>query len=120
MLYGQLYQRLGRIGVAWSEPELTLYHNEEYAEHDIDMGSSYAYSDSVSDLPMLRSVGNAVVVNPDSELLSIAKAEGWRVLQFERLGRKMAIAAGTALAAAGGTLLASRRRSRPRGRLARR
>jgi DNA-binding transcriptional MerR regulator len=37
MLYGQLYQRLGRIGVAWSEPELTLYHNEEYAEHDIDM-----------------------------------------------------------------------------------
>jgi hypothetical protein len=37
MLYGQLYQRLGRLGVAWGEPELTLYHNEEYAEHDIDM-----------------------------------------------------------------------------------
>ena len=34
-------------------------------EHGIDMAESYAYSDSVSDLPMLRSVGNAVVVNPD-------------------------------------------------------
>lgn len=36
-LYGQLYQRLGRLGVTWGNPELTLYHNEEYAEHDIDM-----------------------------------------------------------------------------------
>ena len=80
-------------------------------EHDIDMGESYAYSDSVSDLPMLRSVGNAVVVNPDAELLALARQEGWRVLKFERLGRKIAIATGTALAAAGGTLLASRRRT---------
>lgn len=80
-------------------------------EHGIDMAESYAYSDSVSDLPMLRSVGNAVVVNPDAELLAIARQEGWRVLKFERLGRRMAIAAGTALAAAGGTLLASRRRN---------
>ncbi len=90
------------------------------AEHDIDMGESYAYSDSASDLPMLRSVGNAVVVNPDAELLALARQEGWRVLQFERLGRKLAIAAGTALAAAGGTLLASRRRTNSGSRLARR
>ncbi len=89
-------------------------------EHEIDMDESFAYSDSVSDLPMLRSVGNAVVVNPDPELLAIARGDGWRVLKFERLGRRMAIAAGTALAAAGGTLLASRRRSASRGRLARR
>lgn len=86
-------------------------------QHDIDLDESYAYSDSVSDLPMLRSVGHAVVVNPDPELLALARREGWRVLKFERLGRRMAIAAGTALAAAGGTLLASRRRDagrRPR------
>ena len=89
-------------------------------EHGIDMEESFAYSDSVSDLPMLRSVGNAVVVNPDAELLEHARREGWRVLKFERLGRRMAIAAGTALAAAGGTLLASRRRSQPSRRLARR
>jgi HAD superfamily hydrolase (TIGR01490 family) len=81
--------------------------------HDIDLDASYAYSDSVSDLPMLRSVGHAVVVNPDGPLLEIARQEGWQVMRFERLGRKLAIAGGTALAAAVGGLgaLASRRRS---------
>src|SRR4051794_25670901 len=81
-------------------------------KHEIDMGASYAYSDSVSDLPMLRSVGNAVVVNPDAELLEIARREGWRVMRFEKLGRKLAIAGATVLAAAAGGLgaLASRRR----------
>jgi HAD superfamily hydrolase (TIGR01490 family) len=82
-------------------------------KHDIDMDSSYAYSDSVSDLPMLRSVGHAVVVNPDADLLEIARDEGWQVMRFERLGRKLAIAGATVLAAAAGGLgaLASRRRS---------
>ena len=60
---------------------------------------------------MLRSVGNAVVVNPDPDLLAIARREGWRVMRFEKLGRKLAIAGGTVLAAAvGGLGLASRRR----------
>ena len=35
------------------------------ADHGIDLGASYAYSDSISDLPMLRAVGNPVAVNPD-------------------------------------------------------
>jgi HAD superfamily hydrolase (TIGR01490 family) len=81
-------------------------------EHEIDMNSSYAYSDSVSDLPMLRSVGHAVVVNPDADLLEIARQEGWQVMRFEKLGRKLAIAGATFLAAAAGGIgaLASRRR----------
>jgi HAD superfamily hydrolase (TIGR01490 family) len=79
--------------------------------HDIDMDASYAYSDSASDLPMLRSVGNAVVVNPDADLLAIARREGWQVMRFEKLGRKLAIAGATMLAAAGGAgALASKRR----------
>jgi hypothetical protein len=79
--------------------------------HEIDMDASYAYSDSASDLPMLRSVGHAVVVNPDADLLEIARAEGWQVMRFEKLGRKLAIAGATVLAAAGGIgALASRRR----------
>lgn len=83
------------------------------AKHDIDMDASFAYSDSVSDLPMLRSVGHAVVVNPDADLLEIARQEGWQVMRFEKLGRKLAIAGATALAAAAGGAgaLASRRRS---------
>lgn len=92
--------------------------NRFAAEHEIDLGASYAYSDSASDLPMLRAVGNAVVVNPDSALLAVARAEGWRVLRFERLGRRLAIVAATALAAAvgGGAGVASRRRRSGRRR----
>jgi HAD superfamily hydrolase (TIGR01490 family) len=95
--------------------------------HEIDLDSSFAYSDSVSDLPMLRAVGQAVVVNPDADLLTIAREEGWLVMRFERLGRKLAIAGATALAAAvgGAGALASRRRTRggfrsPAGRAGRR
>jgi HAD superfamily hydrolase (TIGR01490 family) len=92
------------------------------AKHDIDMDASFAYSDSVSDLPMLRSVGHAVVVNPDADLLEIARQESWQVMRFERLGRKLAVAGATALAAtAGGAgALASRRRSSGGSRSARR
>ena len=61
-------------------------------EHAIDLESSYAYSDSVSDLPMLRAVGHPVVVNPDEELTAIARDQGWRVMRFERLGRRLALA----------------------------
>ena len=50
-LYGQLYQRLGRLGVTWGNPELTLYHNEEYAEHDIDMEVAAPVAAEVIDTP---------------------------------------------------------------------
>lgn len=36
-LYGQLYRRLAAAGIAWGEPELTLYHNDEFVETGIDM-----------------------------------------------------------------------------------
>jgi len=89
------------------------------ADHGVDLSQSYAYSDSASDLPMLHAVGNAVVVNPDEELMRIARAEGWRVMRFEKLGRRLALIGATATAAVLGGLgqvMASRRRSS--GRLA--
>jgi phosphoserine phosphatase len=85
-------------------------------KHDIDLGESWAYSDSVSDLPMLRAVGHAVVVNPDGPLLEIARQEGWEVMRFEKLGRKLAIAGATALAAAAGGLAAGASKRRNTGR----
>jgi phosphoserine phosphatase len=88
-------------------------------EHEIDLAESWAYSDSASDLPMLRAVGNPVAVNPDPELARIAAEGGWRVLRFERLGRRLAIAGATLAAAASGTLLATRRTRAPRGLRAR-
>ena len=52
------------------------------AAEGIDLAASWAYSDSESDLPMLRLVGNPVAVNPDTELGRIARAEGWEVLRL--------------------------------------
>jgi len=52
------------------------------AQCDIDLARSYAYSDSATDEPMLRCVGNPVAVNPDRDLARIAAAEGWPVLNF--------------------------------------
>jgi HAD superfamily hydrolase (TIGR01490 family) len=87
-------------------------------KHEIDLDASYAYSDSISDLPMLRAVGHPVAVNPDQPLSELARAEGWRVMRFERLGRKLAVAGAAALAAAVGGSVASRGRSRGRRRSA--
>lgn len=82
----------------------------------IDLSASYAYSDSESDLPMLRVVGHPVAVNPDRELLRVARENGWQVLRFDRLGRRLK--AGAALVGAavaggvGSAALAARGRSR--------
>jgi len=42
----------------------------------------YAYSDSVTDLPMLEAVGHPRVVNPDRALRRIARERQWPVLAF--------------------------------------
>lgn len=44
----------------------------------------YAYSDSITDLPMLSAVGHPTVVNPDRALRKEAAARGWPVLTFTR------------------------------------
>ncbi len=103
------------------------------AERGYDLATSYAYSDSVTDLPMLHTVGHPVAVNPDRSLRREAIALGWPVLDFthpislrSRVGERMAkvpapsrsavtVAAVTAgVATAGVVWLALRRRgSRP-------
>jgi HAD superfamily hydrolase (TIGR01490 family) len=50
----------------------------------IDLEGSYAYSDSISDLPMLSAVGHPVAVNPDRELRREAEQRGWDVREFRR------------------------------------
>jgi HAD superfamily hydrolase (TIGR01490 family) len=96
------------------------------AEHEIDLGRSYAYSDSASDLPMLRAVGHPVAVNPDEELGRIARESGWRVMRFEKLGRRLATVAFTIVLVVAGVLGRNRiggwtaQGSRSAGSLARR
>ena len=54
------------------------------AQHGIDLGPSYAYSDSATDLPMLEAVGHPVAVNPDRGLLRVAREREWEVVRFGR------------------------------------
>jgi HAD superfamily hydrolase (TIGR01490 family) len=87
------------------------------AEHEIDLASSYAYSDSLSDLPMLRAVGHPVVVNPDPPLAELAREEGWQTMRFERLGRRLVALTVTMLATVAGfgaSRIAARRKAPPR------
>jgi len=54
------------------------------AAEGISLEDSFAYSDSVTDLPMLEAVGHPVAVNPDRELRAVANERDWQVLEFER------------------------------------
>lgn len=47
-----------------------------------DLGASYAYGDSHSDLPMLERVGHPVAVNPDAGLYRAARARRWPVAHW--------------------------------------
>jgi HAD superfamily hydrolase (TIGR01490 family) len=83
----------------------------EIAERDdLDLAESWAYSDSASDLPMLRAVGHPVVVNPDAELAREAATQGWDVMRFETLGKRIKIGAALAAAAAAGGVAGRTRR----------
>jgi putative phosphoserine phosphatase/1-acylglycerol-3-phosphate O-acyltransferase len=50
---------------------------------EIDLSRSWAYSDSIYDLPLLSSVGHAVAVNPDYRLHATAVLRRWPVLHLD-------------------------------------
>src|SRR5690349_8220914 len=96
----------GREGGPFNYREGKAQALRELAEREaIDLAASYAYSDSESDLPMLRLVGHPVAVNPDKELARVAREEEWEIMRFERLGRKLRVL-GAAAAVAGGAAAA--------------
>ncbi len=79
-------------------------------ERGIDLLRSYAYSDSINDLPLLQLVGNPVAMNPDLALRRIARANAWQVIDLRVARRRtllgsavggMAVAAAAAGYAAG-------------------
>jgi phosphoserine phosphatase len=83
-----------RDGVYTGQPAGPFTYREGKAEaireiadrEGIDLAESFAYSDSESDLPMMRAVGYPVAVNPDAALEKVARSEGWRIMRFDRLG----------------------------------
>jgi HAD superfamily hydrolase (TIGR01490 family) len=64
-------------------------------ERGYRLARCYAYSDSITDLPMLELVGHPRVVNPDRHLRRIAVRRGWPILMF---GSGTAAGAGVRLA----------------------
>jgi HAD superfamily hydrolase (TIGR01490 family) len=82
------------------------------ASEGYDLERCYAYSDSITDVPMLESVGHPHAVNPDRALRKEAAARSWPVLAFERpvplrqrlpslsMPTRPALAAGAAVVAA--------------------
>jgi fatty acyl-CoA reductase len=52
----------------------------------VDLHRSYAYADSISDLPMLEAVGNPVAVNPDRRLAAAARSRGWQIRRWSKNG----------------------------------
>ncbi len=53
-------------------------------ERGYDLERSYAYSDSITDSPMLDAVGYGFAINPDRAMRRAAAAHGWGVLHFRR------------------------------------
>jgi putative phosphoserine phosphatase/1-acylglycerol-3-phosphate O-acyltransferase len=53
------------------------------AEHDVSLSESWAYSDSVYDLPLLMAVGHPHAVNPDPRLQLVATVRRWPVLHLD-------------------------------------
>lgn len=96
----------------------------ELAEkHGYDLSKSYAYSDSITDVPMLSAVGHPFAVNADKALRKIAVEHDWGILDFHkptslrsRFGgpRPYLVAGGVALFALVvlGIILAARRAQR--------
>jgi HAD superfamily hydrolase (TIGR01490 family) len=77
------------------------------AEHGYDLEECFAYSDSITDVPMLAAVGRPFAVNPDKELRRIAVERDWPVLDFStpvelrrRLPKEQRAAAAAAVGAA--------------------
>jgi HAD superfamily hydrolase (TIGR01490 family) len=58
------------------------------AERRLELAGSFAYSDSINDLPLLGRVGNPVAVNPDRALAAEARRREWPILDF-RVGRPL-------------------------------
>lgn len=97
---------------------------DEASRYGIDLAGSFAYSDSITDLPMLDSVGNPVAVNPDKDLRGVALEREWPILDWgnpvalrtklPEVSRGQSATAALAAGAAAATALAWR--SRRRGR----
>lgn len=107
-------------GLYTGEMELYAYGKDkalavqELAEQrEISLADSFAYSDSITDQPLLELVGHPVVVNPDGELRELAEEKDWPILDFkrqvslaERLTQPVPLISGATVATVAGAVIA--------------
>ena len=118
----------GRISRSMLHSEKVVALREDAASHGIDPARCWAYSDSISDEPMLSAVGHPVAVNPDRDLRRLAQERDWPVRDFARpvrlrprweppsLSTRASVIAHVAgVLAVGGTTAWFMARRRPRG-----
>lgn len=102
----------GRIAFYAYGPHKAAAIRELADTHGYLLADCYAYSDSITDLPMLTVVGHPTAVNPDRALRKVAVERGWPVCDFRRAVRlrdriprlsapSRPVAAGAAVALAG-------------------
>jgi HAD superfamily hydrolase (TIGR01490 family) len=87
LIGGELEVRDGRYTGFMSAPPLVgearaAWLKRYAADEGIDLRHCYAYADSYSDLPLLRAVGNPVVVSPDSALYRHARRRRWPIEEW--------------------------------------
>ena len=63
-------------------PEKARIIKDHAKKHEFDLDDCAAYSDSMSDVPMLSVVGRPAAVNPDFRLRALARTHRWPVLDL--------------------------------------
>ncbi len=87
LIGAELEERDGRYTGFMSQPPLVGEARAAWLRRyalleGVDLRRSYAYADSYSDLPLLRAVGNPVVVSPDSALYRHARRRRWPIEEW--------------------------------------
>ncbi|MEV3938794.1 HAD-IB family hydrolase [Glycomyces sp. NPDC049804] len=84
MVIGDDGRYTGEIDFYAAGPAKAEAIKEFASARGIDLDASFAYSDSITDEPMLRTVGFPRAVNPDRGLRRLALEESWPQLTFRR------------------------------------
>jgi HAD superfamily hydrolase (TIGR01490 family) len=78
---GRYTGRIGSPVVIGREKAARVLRLVAQLELDVDWPASYAYADSIHDLPFLELAGNPGAVHPDPKLRRIARERNWRIVE---------------------------------------
>jgi HAD superfamily hydrolase (TIGR01490 family) len=74
----------GEVAYYAAGPQKATAIRELAETRGYDLTACYAYSDSITDVPMLETVGHPTAVNPDRALRRVAAERGWPAMVFRR------------------------------------